>query len=78
MNTNDSNNPQNTGTGAGSNYGTGNPGTGMGSSTGMSNATDGDDYSATAKGTAMAGTTGAVVGRAVDGVQVSRTAMAAR
>ena len=83
MNTNDSNNPQNTGTGAGSNYGTGNTGTGMGNSTGMSNegssynagtgastgnasnAADGDDYSATAKGTAAAGTAGAVVGRGI-------------
>ena len=84
MNTNDSNNPQNTGTGAGSNYGTGNTGTGMGNSTGSSNegtsynagtgstsgkGVDGDDYSATAKGAAVAGTAGAVVGRAIDGVQ---------
>ena len=44
MNTNDSNNPQNTGTGAGSNYGTGNTGTGMGNSTGMSN--EGSSYNA--------------------------------
>ena len=82
MNTNDSNNPQNTGTGAGSNYGTQNTGTGMGNSTGLSNegtsynagtgatnAVDGDDFSATAKGAAVAGTAGAVVGRAIDGVQ---------
>ncbi len=82
MNTNDPHNPQNTGTGAGSNYGTQNTGTGMGNSTGSSNestsynagtgvtnAADGDDFSATAKGAAMAGTAGAVVGRAVDGVQ---------
>ena len=87
MNTNDSNNPQNTGTGAGSNYGTGNTGTGMGNSTGMSNegssynagtgastsnasnTADGDDYSATAKGAAAAGTAGAVVGRGIDAVQ---------
>ena len=99
MNTNDSNNPQNTGTGAGSNYGTSATGTGVGNSTGMSNegtsynagtgattgsdtptasgttnsnptnATDGDDFSATAKGAAVAGTAGAVVGRAIDGVQ---------
>ena len=74
MNTNDSNNPQNTGTGAGANYGTANTGTGMGNSTGMSNegvtnSADGDDFSATAKGGAMAGTAGAVVGRGVDAVQ---------
>lgn len=93
MNTNDQNNPQNTGTGAGSNYGTQNTGTGMGNSTGMSNegtsynagtgSTSGnstgsgaslgnsssDDFSATQKGAAMAGTAGAVVGRAVDGIQ---------
>ncbi len=99
MNTNDSNNPQNTGTGAGSNYGSQNTGTGMGNSTGLSNegssynagtgstsgtgtssasgaasgnpsnSTDGDDFSATAKGAAVAGTAGAVVGRAIDGVQ---------
>lgn len=99
MNTNDSNNPQNTGTGAGSNYGTQNTGTGLGNSTGLSNegtsynagtgstsgtgtdstsgaslgnvnnTTDGDDFSATAKGAAVAGTAGAVVGRGVDAVQ---------
>ena len=84
MNTNDSNNPMNTGTGAGSNYGTQNTGTGMGNSTGQSNestsynagtsasatnAADGDDFSATAKGAAAAGTVGAAAGRAVDGVQ---------
>ncbi|SFQ48078.1 hypothetical protein SAMN04515668_2467 [Hymenobacter arizonensis] len=33
------------------------------------NSVEGDDFSATAKGAAMAGTPGAVVGRAVDGVQ---------
>jgi len=96
MNTNDSNNPQNTGTGAGSNYGTQNTGTGMGNSTGMSNEStsynagtgastgtgmssgsgasvnnrvDGDDFSATQKGANIAGTPGALVGRAIDGVQ---------
>jgi len=80
MNTNDSNNPQNTGTGAGSNYGTANTGTGMGNSTGSSNegtsynagtgaTNNGDDFSATAKGAAVAGTAGAVVGRTIDGVQ---------
>jgi hypothetical protein len=93
MNTNDSNNPQNSGTGAGANYGSSNTGTGMGNSTGMSNegtsynagtgansasgasnsnatnSADGDDFSATAKGAAIAGTAGAVVGRAIDGVQ---------
>ncbi len=99
MNTNDSNNPQNTGTGSGANYGSGNTGTGMGNSTGLSNegtsynagtgsgsgtgtsstsgaaagnpnnTTDGDDFSATAKGAAVAGTAGAVVGRGIDAVQ---------
>jgi len=99
MNTNDSNNPQNSGTGAGANYGTSTTGTGMGNSTGLSNegtsynagtgstsgtgvnsasgasaanptnSVDGDDYSATAKGAAVAGTAGGVVGRAIDGVQ---------
>ena len=37
MNTNDSNNPQNAGTGAGANYGSSATGTGMGNSTGSSN-----------------------------------------
>ena len=82
MSTNDSNNPQNTGTGAGSNYGTQNTGTGMGNSTGLSNestsynagtgasnAAAGDDFSATAKGAAVAGSTGAVAGRTIDGIQ---------
>ena len=74
MNTNDSNNPQNTGTGANSNYGTQNAGTGTSSTSGagMSNpssATDGDDYSATAKGAAVAGTAGAAAGSGVDAVQ---------
>ena len=73
MNTNDQNSPQNTGTGAGSSYGTQNTGTGTGAtnSAGAStgNSADGDDFSATAKGAAAAGTAGAVVGRAIDGVQ---------
>lgn len=97
MNTNDPNNPQNTGTGSGSNYGTSNTGTGMGNSTSLSNegtsynagtgsdsgtgtssnsgaslgtnSTDGDDFSATAKGGAMAGSVGAAVGRGIDGIQ---------
>ena len=70
MNTPDSNNPQNTGTGAGANYGSANSGTGMGTPTNMgSTGTDGDDYSATAKGGAMAGSVGAAVGRGVDAVQ---------
>ena len=74
MNTNDSNNPQNTGTGAGANYGaqgtnTGANATGSSYGTTPTNAVDGDDYSATAKGAAIAGTPGAVVGRAIDGVQ---------
>ncbi len=81
MNTNDSNNPQNSGTGAGANYGTSTTGTGMGNSTGLSNegtsynagtgasTTDGDDFSATAKGGAIAGAAGAAIGRGVDAVQ---------
>ena len=44
MNTNDSNNPQNTGTGAGANYGSATTGTGMGNSTGLSN--EGTSYNA--------------------------------
>ncbi|MGI4822378.1 MAG: hypothetical protein ACRYFV_14300 [Janthinobacterium lividum] len=107
MNTNDANNPMNTGTGAGANYGTSNTGTGLGNSTGSSNEStsysagtdysggtggataansaddfkgnnttnsastgvDGDDFSATAKGAAVAGTAGAVVGRGIDAIQ---------
>ncbi|RZK28398.1 MAG: hypothetical protein EOO63_11350, partial [Hymenobacter sp.] len=112
MNTNDSNNPMNSGTGAGANYGTSNTGTGLGNSGNLSNestsynaGTDysgatggatssdattlnsdstssatptnttgsetrpGDDFSATQKGAAVAGTAGAVVGRGVDAVQ---------
>jgi hypothetical protein len=82
MNTNDANNPMNSGTGAGANYGTSNTGTGLGNSGTTSNestsyspptnsegASAGDDYSATAKGAAVAGTAGAVVGRGVDAVQ---------
>jgi len=112
MNTNDSNNPMNSGTGAGANYGTSNTGTGLGNSSNLSNestsynaGTDysgatggatssdattlnsdsnssatptnaagsetrpGDDFSATQKGAAVAGTAGAVVGRGVDAVQ---------
>ena len=71
MNTNDENNPMNSGTGAGANYGTSNTGTGLGNSgttsnesttyggTTASSATNGDDFSATAKG----------AGRADDAVQ---------
>ncbi|MFD1466770.1 hypothetical protein ACFQ48_00925 [Hymenobacter caeli] len=44
MNTNDSNNPQNSGTGAGANYGSATTGTGMGNSTGLSN--EGTSYNA--------------------------------
>jgi hypothetical protein len=83
METNESNNPMNTGTGSGANYGTGSAGTGMSNSTSgdttssgnMGNANtgssnvSGDDYSATAKGAAAAGTAGAVVGRGIDAVQ---------
>jgi len=118
MSTNDERNPMNTGTGAGSNYGTSNTGTGLGNSgnlstdrttygagtdydatqSGAAAAADdvnttpvnttgsgsdyndtnrsgdqssrpGDDYSATAKGAAVAGTAGAVVGRGIDAVQ---------
>lgn len=84
MNTNDANNPMNSGTGAGANYGTSNTGTGLGNSGTTSNestsyspttSTDtdstrpGDDYSATAKGAAVAGSVGAAVGAGVDAVQ---------
>jgi len=44
MNTNDSNNPQNSGTGAGANYGSATTGTGVGNSTGLSN--EGTSYNA--------------------------------
>ena len=44
MNTNDANNPMNTGTGAGANYGTSNTGTGLGNSGNLS--TDSTSYSA--------------------------------
>ncbi|WP_317040402.1 hypothetical protein [Hymenobacter coccineus] len=85
MNTNDRNNPQNSGTGAGANFGTATTGTGVGNSTGMSNegtsynagtgasvtdATNNDhDYSATQKGAAVAGSAGAAVGAGIDAVQ---------
>lgn len=83
MTTNDANNPMNSGTGAGANYGTSNTGTGLGDSgitsnestsySPPTNSTDatrpGDDYSATAKGAAVAGTAGAAVGAGVDAVQ---------
>ncbi|GAB3634879.1 hypothetical protein GCM10027422_04690 [Hymenobacter arcticus] len=100
MSTNDSNNPMNSGTGAGANYGTSNTGTGLGNSGNLSNESTsyeagteyknttegaapaasptngidsetrpGDDFSATQKGAAVAGTAGAVVGRGVDAVQ---------
>ncbi len=44
MNTNDSNNPQNSGTGAGANFGSATTGTGVGNSTGLSN--EGTSYNA--------------------------------
>lgn len=85
MTTNDANNPMNSGTGAGANYGTSNTGTGLGDSGITSNestsysppttSTDtdttrpGDDYSATAKGAAVAGSAGAAVGAGIDAVQ---------
>ncbi|WP_316937413.1 hypothetical protein [Hymenobacter sp. DG25A] len=79
MNTNESNNPSNTGTGSGANYGSGTAGSGYGSTGSTSggnmgnsstgSGASGDDYSATAKGAAAAGTAGAVVGRGVDAVQ---------
>jgi len=118
MNTNDANNPMNSGTGAGANYGSSNTGTGLGNSgttsnestsynagtdyssaTGGSTSSDadtldstttkplsttsptmptnstdpnarpGDDYSATQKGGEIAGDAGAAVGRGIDAVQ---------
>jgi len=115
MNTNDANNPMNSGTGAGANYGTSNTGTGLGDSsttsnestsynagTGYSSATGGatssddssldttstkpmstttptnstdstsrpgDDYTATQKGGEIAGEAGATVGRGIDAVE---------
>ena len=81
MNTNDSNNPQNTGTGAGSNYGTENTGTGMGNSTGTSN--EGTSYNAgtgSTSGTGMSSASGAAMGNpsnAADGDDHSATAKGA-
>ncbi|WP_335339484.1 hypothetical protein [Hymenobacter sp. PAMC 26628] len=85
MNTNDPNNPQNSGTGAGSNYGSATTGTGVGNSSGLSNevtsynagtgasttnaANTDHDYSATQKGAVVAGSAGAAVGAGIDAVQ---------
>ena len=63
---NDANNPTNSGTGAGANYGTTNTGTGMGMGT---DTNPHHDHDATAKGAAMAGTAGAIVGAGIDAVQ---------
>ena len=77
MNTNDSNNPQNTGTGAGANYGTTNTGTGVGNSSGLSNestsynAGTGADYGVTGS------TSGATTTNNVDGDDFSATAKGA-
>ena len=63
MNTNDSNNPQNSGTGAGANYGTSTTGTGMGNSTGLSN--EGTSYNAgtgSTSGTGINSASGASAG----------------
>lgn len=63
MNTNDSNNPQNSGTGAGANYGTSTTGTGMGNSTGLSN--EGTSYNAgtgSTSGTGVNSASGASAG----------------
>ena len=58
MSTNDANNPMNTGTGAGSNYGTSNTGTGLGNSGNLSNDSTsysaGRDYDTTDSGAAAA------------------------
>ena len=62
MNTTDSNNPLNSGTGSGANYGTNNTSSGN-----MGNPNH--DHSATQKGAAVAGTAGAVVGAGIDAVQ---------
>ena len=55
MNTNDANNPMNSGTGAGANYGTSNTGTGLGNSGNLSNESTSyagtDEYSNTTSGT---------------------------
>ncbi|WP_317043712.1 hypothetical protein [Hymenobacter glacialis] len=78
MNTNDPNNPQNTGTGAGSNYGTRSTGTGMGNSTGSSN--EGTSYNAgtgSTSGTGVTNSSGASLGNAADGDDFSATAKGA-
>ncbi|WP_349361671.1 hypothetical protein [Hymenobacter sp. H14-R3] len=58
MSTNDSNNPMNSGTGAGANYGTSNTGTGLGNSGNLSNESTsyagGTDYNNTTEGAAPA------------------------
>jgi len=61
MNTNDANNPMNTGTGAGSNYGSSNTGTGLGNSGNLSN--ESTSYSA---GTDYSGATGGATSSAAN------------
>ena len=81
MNTNDPNNPQNTGTGSGSNFGTQNTGTGFGNSTGSSN--EGTSYNAgtgSGSGTGVNSNSGASLGNnsnATDGDDFSATAKGA-
>ena len=62
MNTNDENNPMNSGTGAGANYGTSNTGTGLGNSGNLSNESTsyaaGTDYSSATGGATSSAATG--------------------
>ena len=61
MNTNDANNPMNTGTGAGSNYGSSNTGTGLGNSGNLSN-----ESTSYAAGTDYSGATGGATSSAAN------------
>lgn len=61
MNTNDANNPMNSGTGAGANYGTSNTGTGLGNSGNLSN-----ESTSYAAGTDYSGATGGATSSAAD------------
>ena len=74
MNTNDSNNPQNSGTGSGANYGTATTGTGFGNSTGLSNegtsynAGTGADFGSSSAAGATDATTGYTEGSTMSGM----------
>jgi hypothetical protein len=77
MNTNDSNNPQNTGTGAGSNYGTTNTGTGVGNSSSLSNESTSYNAGTGADYGVSGSTSGNTTTNNVDGDDFSATAKGA-